>query len=53
MSKLQEAFERGEDTDDVVGKASMVTPVPAGVGSVTTSILAKHVIKACKQQNNK
>ena len=40
------------DTDDVVGKASMVTPVPAGVGSVTTSILAKHVIKACKQQNN-
>lgn len=41
------------DTDDVVGKASMVTPVPAGVGSVTTSILAKHVIKACKQQNNK
>ena len=41
------------DTDDVVGKVSMVTPVPAGVGSVTTSILAKHVIKACKQQNNK
>ncbi len=41
------------DTDDVVQKASMVTPVPAGVGSVTTSILAKHVIKACKQQNNK
>ena len=41
------------DTDDVVGKASMVTPVPAGVGSVTTYILAKHVIKACKQQNNK
>ena len=41
------------DTADVVGRASMVTPVPAGVGSVTTSILAKHVIKACKQQNNK
>lgn len=41
------------NTDDVVEKASMVTPVPAGVGSVTTSILAKHVIKACKQQNNK
>ena len=40
-------------TDDVVQKASMETPVPAGVGSVTTSILAKHVIKACKQQNNK
>lgn len=41
------------DTDDVLEKVSMVTPVPAGVGSVTTSILAKHVIKACKQQNNK
>lgn len=41
------------DTDDVVTKASMITPVPAGVGSVTTSILAKHVIKACKQQNGK
>ena len=41
------------DTDDVVEKVSMVTPVPAGVGSVTTSILAKHVIKACKQQNKK
>jgi len=33
-------------------KAAMITPVPAGVGSVTTSILAKHVIKACKFQNN-
>ena len=41
------------DTDAVIDKASLVTPVPAGVGSVTTSILAKHVIKACKLQNNK
>lgn len=41
------------DTDSVIDKASMVTPVPAGVGSVTTSILAKHVVKACKLQNNK
>ena len=41
------------DTDSVVEKASMITPVPAGVGSVTTSVLAKHVIKACKLQNNK
>jgi methylenetetrahydrofolate dehydrogenase (NADP+)/methenyltetrahydrofolate cyclohydrolase len=31
----------------------MITPVPAGVGSVTTSILAKNIIKACKLQNNK
>ncbi len=41
------------DTDDVLNKVSMITPVPAGVGSVTTSILAKHVVKACKLQNNK
>ena len=36
------------DTDDVVGKASMVTPVPAGVGSVTTSILAKQDRKSTR-----
>ncbi|WP_072724970.1 bifunctional 5,10-methylenetetrahydrofolate dehydrogenase/5,10-methenyltetrahydrofolate cyclohydrolase [Tepidibacter thalassicus] len=40
------------DTDVVKDKVSMITPVPGGVGSVTTSILAKHVIKACKMQNN-
>ncbi|AKN32784.1 methenyltetrahydrofolate cyclohydrolase [Clostridium carboxidivorans P7] len=40
------------DTDSCIEKASMITPVPAGVGSVTTSILAKHVVKACKLQNN-
>jgi len=39
------------DTEDCLDKASMITPVPAGVGSVTTSILAKHVVKACMQQN--
>jgi methylenetetrahydrofolate dehydrogenase (NADP+)/methenyltetrahydrofolate cyclohydrolase len=41
------------DTNGVMDKVSMITPVPAGVGSVTTSILAKHVVKACKLQNNK
>ena len=41
------------DTAAVQDKVSMITPVPAGVGSVTTSILAKHVVKACKAQNNK
>lgn len=39
------------DFDNIVEKASMITPVPGGVGSVTTSVLAKHVVKACKQQN--
>ncbi|MCC0646768.1 tetrahydrofolate dehydrogenase/cyclohydrolase catalytic domain-containing protein [Clostridioides sp. ZZV15-6598] len=41
------------DTNAVLNKVSMITPVPAGVGSVTTSILAKHIVKACKLQNNK
>lgn len=40
------------DTESILGIASMVTPVPAGVGSVTTSVLAEHVIRACKKQNN-
>lgn len=40
------------DTDAVKEKVSMITPVPAGVGSVTTSVLAKHIVKACKMQNN-
>lgn len=39
------------DTEDCVKKAAMITPVPGGVGSVTTSILAKQVISACKLQN--
>ncbi len=40
-------------TDECIEKASLITPVPGGVGSVTTAILAKHVIKACKLLNNK
>jgi methylenetetrahydrofolate dehydrogenase (NADP+)/methenyltetrahydrofolate cyclohydrolase len=40
------------DLDDVIEKALMMTPVPGGVGSVTTSILAKHVVKACMLQND-
>ena len=41
------------DTENVIDKVSMITPVPAGVGSVTTSILAKHTVKACKLQSSK
>lgn len=40
------------NTQDCLEKASLITPVPAGVGSVTTAVLAKHVIKACKQIMN-
>lgn len=39
------------DFDKCVDKASLITPVPGGVGSVTTSVLAKHVIKACMLQS--
>lgn len=34
--------------DDIENVASMATPVPGGVGSVTTSVLAKHLLKAAK-----
>lgn len=40
------------DFEGAEGVAGMITPVPGGVGSVTTSILARHVIRACKAQNN-
>ena len=33
--------------DEVSQIVKAITPVPAGVGSVTTSVLAKHVIEAC------
>lgn len=32
-------------------KAALISPVPRGVGSVTTSVLAKHVILGAKYQN--
>lgn len=34
------------DFDSVSPKTSLITPVPGGVGSVTTSVLAKHVLRA-------
>ncbi|ADL07568.1 bifunctional 5,10-methylenetetrahydrofolate dehydrogenase/5,10-methenyltetrahydrofolate cyclohydrolase [Thermosediminibacter oceani] len=34
-----------EAVKDVAGK---ITPVPGGVGSVTSTVLAKHVIRACR-----
>lgn len=29
-----------------------ITPVPGGVGSVTTSVLINHVVEACKRENS-
>lgn len=38
--------------DDVKDYVSAITPVPRGVGSITTTILLSQVVKAAKQQNN-
>ena len=40
------------DYDGVCEKVKDITPVPGGVGSVTTSILLSHVILACKNMNS-
>ena len=37
------------DAEPIVEK---ISPVPAGVGSVTTSVLCKHTIMACEMQNS-
>lgn len=36
------------DFDNIKDIVSMITPVPGGVGAVTTSVLAKHVIMSAK-----
>ena len=41
----------GDCAPGVEEVASMKSPVPGGVGSVTSSILAKNLIRACKMQN--
>ena len=38
------------DYDAMEGIASVATPVPGGVGSVTTSVLAKHLLRAAKSR---
>jgi len=37
------------DFDSVLTKCSMITPVPRGVGSVTTSVLARQLVDACEK----
>jgi methylenetetrahydrofolate dehydrogenase (NADP+)/methenyltetrahydrofolate cyclohydrolase len=39
------------DTEPAKDVASAITPVPGGVGTVTTRVLLKHVVKAAKLQN--
>ncbi|PIW21773.1 MAG: bifunctional 5,10-methylene-tetrahydrofolate dehydrogenase/5,10-methylene-tetrahydrofolate cyclohydrolase [Candidatus Aquicultor secundus] len=38
-----------EQVEPIVEK---ITPVPGGVGSVTTAVLCKHTVMACEMQNN-
>lgn len=38
------------DFSSLDGTASMATPVPGGVGAVTTSVLAKHLVKTVRQR---
>ncbi|MCR4674114.1 MAG: bifunctional 5,10-methylenetetrahydrofolate dehydrogenase/5,10-methenyltetrahydrofolate cyclohydrolase [Lachnospiraceae bacterium] len=38
------------DFDSVAEHTSLITPVPGGVGSVTTSVLAKHLLSAAKMR---
>lgn len=37
------------DFEDVETLVTAITPVPAGVGSITTSVLADHVVTAAEQ----
>lgn len=38
------------DFESIKDKASMATPVPGGVGAVTTAVLAKHLVQAAIRQ---
>lgn len=38
------------DFDAVAEHTSLITPVPGGVGSVTTSVLAKHLLRAAQMR---
>lgn len=38
------------DFESIKGKAAMATPVPGGVGAVTTAVLAKHLVQAAIMQ---
>ena len=39
------------DYEAVCEKAAAITPVPGGVGTVTTSVLLKHCLQACVAAN--
>lgn len=40
----------GDVTSDAAAKAGAVTPVPGGVGTVTTAVLCQHVVQAAQKR---
>lgn len=36
----------GTDFESVSKKASLITPVPRGVGNITTSVLSEHLLRS-------
>ena len=38
------------DFGSLEGKAAAATPVPGGVGAVTTAVLAKHLVQAAQRR---
>lgn len=48
ISRIKGEIYGDVEYDEVAEKAGQITPVPGGVGAVTTSMLAKNVIKATK-----
>jgi len=38
------------DFEAAAPAAALITPVPGGVGSVTTAVLMKHVLQAAQRQ---
>ena len=54
FSELKILLNTAVDFADLEGTASAATPVPGGVGGVTTAVLAQHLVRAAwmKQEKN-
>ena len=52
MNRNEEGKVCGDVSNDVMEKASYMTPVPGGVGPMTITMLMKNTIKAAKLQND-
>ena len=42
----------GDVSPEACAKAAAFTPVPGGVGSVTSAVILKHTVRAAKTKNN-